>query len=142
MRIDPLWPLPREVAGDTNDRSLVFRLSWHDFSVLFAGDISWEVADYLARRNGRQLASTVLKIPHHGSRHSDTPSLYQAVQPSQAIIFVGYRNRFGLPSAETLSSLHVSGIQLLRTDLDGTIRLDVDKERQPPKIQRHFGQFN
>jgi competence protein ComEC len=142
VRFDPLWPLPQGGAGDANDRSLVFRLSWHDFSILFAGDIGWEVADYLARIYGRSLASTVLKVPHHGSRYSDAPSLYRAVQPQWAVISAGYRNRFGLPSAEVLSALHVVGIQLLRTDLDGTIHLHIAKERQPPKIQRHFGQFN
>jgi competence protein ComEC len=142
VRIEPLWPLPRGAGGDANDRSLVFRLGWQRFALLFAGDVGWEVADYLARTRGRQLACTVLKVPHHGSRHSDAPSLYRVAQPRQAVISAGYGNRFGLPAAETLAALHQAGIQVLRTDLDGTLRLVVADDGQPSIMQRHFRHFH
>ncbi len=140
--IKPLWPLPEGIGGDPNDRSLVMRLQWQAFSVLFAGDIGWEVADFLAQRYGAELASTVLKVPHHGSRHSSAPALYQAVQPRHAVISAGYQNRFGLPAAESLAALHDARVNLLRTDLDGTIQITASDEQQPLIIQRHFRQFN
>jgi competence protein ComEC len=142
VQMQPLWPIPEGIDGDTNDRSLVMRLQWQGFSVLFAGDIGWEVADFLAQRYGAQLASTVLKIPHHGSRHSSAPALYQAVQPRHAVISAGYQNRFGLPAAETLAALHGARVDLLRTDLDGTIQIIAATEQQPLIMQRHFRQFN
>lgn len=125
--IEPFWPLPRLDSDDRNDHSLVFRLLWGENSLLFTGDIGWDVADYLATHYGQRLRSTLLKIPHHGSRHSDAPTLYAAVKPAWGVIFAGKENSFGLPAAETLASLHAVRIPLLRTDLDGTIRVTFNR---------------
>jgi len=129
--LEPLAPKPAGASPespddeDMNDSSLVFRLGWGGFRVLFTGDISSLVEGELARHPER-LSCTVLKVPHHGSRYSSSLPFLRASAPSVAVISAGYRNSFHLPASETLDSLRSLGITVLRTDLDGTVRVTAD----------------
>jgi len=134
--LTPLWPLPEGAGGDVNDRSLVIRIGWGAGGVLLAGDIGWEVADHLATIRGEELPSTILKIPHHGSRHSNAPRFVERVSPRLAVIFAGRENRFGLPSAEAIAELHARRIPLWRTDLDGTLTVVIDRQGRVVSIRR------
>jgi competence protein ComEC len=49
-----------------NDLSLVLRLDYQSFSVLFTGDIGRKVEEKLVKFYP-ELKVDVLKIPHHGS---------------------------------------------------------------------------
>lgn len=111
--------------SDVNERSLVFRLSYGDFSMIFCADAGFEAEDrMLAGRH--DLKSTVLKVGHHGSRYSTSEKFLERVRPRLALISAGAGNRFGLPSARTVDLLRFKGIPLCRTDLDGTIELVTD----------------
>jgi competence protein ComEC len=86
-------------------------------------------------RSGAYLRSTVLKVPHHGSKTSSSPPFLDAVRPQVAVISVGQGNRFGHPSEEVLERLE--GTLVFRTDRNGTVsiasdghRLWIDAERQ------------
>ncbi|MGH6648204.1 DNA internalization-related competence protein ComEC/Rec2 [Aquabacterium sp.] len=78
-------------------------------SVFLAGDIeTQQEADVLARAQSSEgglasLRSTVLVVPHHGSKTSSTQAFLQAVDPMQAIIQVGRRNGYGHPSPEVVA---------------------------------------
>jgi competence protein ComEC len=67
------------------------------------------------------LKATVLKVGHHGSRYSTSEVFLDRVSPRAALISAGSGNTFGLPSTRTLSLLAGHGVQVYRTDLDGTI---------------------
>jgi competence protein ComEC len=67
------------------------------------------------------LGSTVLKVPHHGSRDSSTLEFLQAVTPKTAVISVGADNDFGHPHREVIDRLKGLGIKILRTDYEGDI---------------------
>lgn len=125
---------PRSVAGvvkenadDTslNDNSLVFRLGYKTFSMLFTADAGFPAEDRMLAE-GVDLKSTVLKVGHHGSRYSTSAGFLQRVSPDLALISAGQGNRFGLPSSATLDLLHRQGIRVLRTDQSGTIELVSD----------------
>jgi len=125
VRIEPLAPAsrpPAVPATDQNDDSLVFRMTHGSFSMLFTGDIGHDVEERLLADSAR-LRCTVLKVPHHGSRHSSSPRFLNAAAPRLALISAGARNSFGLPSAETISRLHERGIRVCRTDLDGSVQI-------------------
>lgn len=108
-----------------NEKSLVFRLSYGSFSMIFCADAGFE-AEQLMLAGQCDLESTVLKVGHHGSRYSTSEAFLERVQPSLALISAGAGNRFGLPSTRTVDLLESKGIVLYRTDRDGTIKLVTD----------------
>jgi pimeloyl-ACP methyl ester carboxylesterase len=65
-------------------------------------------------------------MPHHGSKTSSTPDFLKAVGAGQAVIPVGYRNRFGHPKDEVVARYEAMGTQLWRTDRDGAVRIALD----------------
>ncbi|NTV48257.1 MAG: DNA internalization-related competence protein ComEC/Rec2 [Geobacteraceae bacterium] len=111
--------------SSTNEQSLVFRLSYGTFSMIFCADAGFEAE--LRMLAGRyDLKSTVLKVGHHGSRYSTSEAFLEKVKPALALISVGAGNRFGLPSARTVDLLRSKKIPVYRTDRDGTIELVTD----------------
>lgn len=145
-RIEPLWPFPPGQYSDPpdeaglNDDSLVFRLVHGRFSMLFTGDIGFGSEKALLRYPER-LKSSILKVPHHGSRYSSSDAFLTAVSPNIALIGAGYRNSFHLPAGETVDALAERGITIFRTDLDGTIRVVSDGSGEKAlveKVPRHF----
>jgi len=102
-----------------NDRSLVLRVGIPGGgSVLLPGDAGAAVEERLA-----PLEATVVKVPHHGSRTASTPALVRAAHARLAIFSDGRFNRFGLPAAEVVERWRESGAEVLRTDVDGSIRV-------------------
>jgi competence protein ComEC len=101
-----------------NNLSVVLKLSGKKLSVLFTGDISFEAEDDIAHL-GSHLKSTVLKVPHHGSRKSLAEAFLFEVRPEMAVISSGRNNMFGHPHPDTLARL--TGIQIFRTDRDGAV---------------------
>jgi competence protein ComEC len=118
----------KDLASDEmgiNEESLVFRLSYGSFSMLFTADAGFSAEERILK-DGTDLTSTVLKIGHHGSRYSTSETLLGRVAPEIALISAGRSNSFGLPSVQTLSLLNRHGILTYRTDRDGTIELVSD----------------
>jgi competence protein ComEC len=122
--IEPLAPVhhPSSPEEDVNDASLVFRLKYGAFSMLFTGDIGSNTEMSLAV-HPECLSCTVLKVAHHGSRFSSSNAFLAAASPRIALISAGYGNSFGLPSGRTLALLSRRCIKVYRTDLDGTIEV-------------------
>ena len=105
--VEVLHPPGRLLTGtdsDLNNASIVLRVVYGDVSFLLTGDVFAEAErDMLSR--GVEVGSTVVKIPHHGSRSSSSAEFIERVQPSVAVISVGADNRFGHPHAETVQVL-------------------------------------
>lgn len=110
-------PAPR---SRRNDQSCVLRIAVGSQSMLLTGDIERGAEAELAR-DASALRSTVLVVPHHGSRSSSTAQFIAAVSPSWAIVPVGYRSRFGHPNAEVLARYGEAGVAIARTDMQGAI---------------------
>ena len=68
---------------------------------------------------------TILKVGHHGSKTSSSKEFINEINPKYSIISVGKNNRYGHPNKETLSVLSSSNVY--RTDLMGTIEVEIDK---------------
>lgn len=107
-------------SGNLNEASLVFRLRYGEFSILFTGDIGQDTEQRLAAKSAA-LRCTVLKVPHHGSRTSSSESFLAATSPECVLISAGFGNSFRLPAAATLARFRQRAIPIYRTDLDGTI---------------------
>ncbi len=106
-----------------NDRSCVLRVATAAGAVLLAGDIERRAEAELVAREGGRLRAHALLVPHHGSRSSSTPAFVAAVAPSLAIVSAGWRNRFRQPSPEVEARYREQGARVLRTDLEGALRL-------------------
>ena len=113
---------------DTNDDSLVMKLSYGEVDILFTGDIEAKAETRLLA-SGQDLRAEVLKVPHHGSRTSSTVPFIAAVQPKFALFSLGIRNRFGFPNAEVVARYRERECVLLRTDELGAITLKTDGRR-------------
>ncbi len=117
----------KESWRDANNNSLVLRARLGRISFLFTGDIAGPAeTEILSRLGDDRLSSTVLFVPHHGSRSSSTASLLAAVRPAEALIAAGWHNRFGFPHAEVLKRLKAVGSRIWRTDLCGAIQITTD----------------
>ena len=129
MRLRVLSPLNLPSKGacgeDVNDYSVVLRLESTGFSALLTGDLTADGQPALLR-SGASLASQVLKVPHHGAREALSEAFLERTAPQTAIISVGLGNRYGHPAPETLARLQDRGVQVYRTDRDGTVEVVVE----------------
>jgi competence protein ComEC len=127
VSIEVLGPCPGPSSDrNPNDNSFVLRVTYGARALLLVGDAEREEeADLLARARSN-LRADVLKVGHHGSATSSTPAFLAAVAPSEAVVSVGRRNRFGHPHPATLAALAASGARLWRTDRDGAITVTTD----------------
>ena len=111
---------PLHSAEDSNDNSIVLKVSFGATSFLFTGDAERaEEQDLL--NAGVNLQSTVLKVGHHGSDTSTSYSFLRAVAPQYAVISVGAGNSYGHPTEVVLSRLRDAGVTTFRTDMQGEI---------------------
>jgi competence protein ComEC len=125
VQIQVLHPPCQSVALDTNNASLVLRLSFNEMNVLLTGDIEAE-GEAIILSTGPPLASTILKVPHHGSRTSSTRAFVQAVAPQVAVASLGSNNRFSFPAPEIVQRYREQKSRFLRTDRAGTITVVSD----------------
>ena len=116
---------PENRGKDTNDRSLVLRLEKDGLAILFPGDITRRAEADLVRTQCAKLKSTVLVVPHHGSRRSSSPAFLDAVRPDLAVVSAGWRNRFGFPHPQVLQRLGRHRCEVLRTDRHGAVSLSI-----------------
>jgi competence protein ComEC len=122
IMVQVLWPEPGpSLPGDPNNNSIVIRLVYLDVVYLFTGDIEIPVERELYAY-GKQLRTTVLKIPHHGSNTSSTRAFLDLLNPRLAVFSLGYNNRFDHPDQEVVHRYEDMDIRTLRTDRAGTVR--------------------
>lgn len=110
---------------DTNNHSIVIRLTHGDNTFLFTGDMEEEAEDDLLKEKV-SLQADVLKAGHHGSRSSSSQAFLEAVSPAYAVISCGEDNSYGHPHAQTLNTLRQMGVKVFRTDEQGTILASSD----------------
>jgi len=103
---------------DINEQSVVLLVTYGATRLLLTGDAGMPTEAHLAGRVGRV---TLLKVGHHGSRYATSDRWLDELQPEDAVISVGAKNRYGHPAPEVLERLRAHGITVLRTDQRGTI---------------------
>ena len=125
--IDILFPDRDVTDWPTNDGSVVAKLSYGKNSFMLTGDATMKTESFILKDNNfADLKSDILKVGHHGSRYSSSEEFVKAVAPEVALISDGKNNKYGHPAPETISLLSRLGIEILRTDLLGTIIIKCD----------------
>ncbi len=118
-------PLASASELKENNSSMVLRMTYGPISILFAGDIEAKGERELIA-SGEDLHAMILKVPHHGSHTSSSAAFVEAVHPELAVISLGYHNRFHFPAAEVVQRYRDLDTEVLRTDEDGAISVEVN----------------
>lgn len=126
--VDYASRLPSGAGKEENERSLVATLYLGEQSFLLTGDMTAAKEEIFIKEDleGRK-GDTILKVAHHGSRFSTCDRFLRALKPRLALISVG-PNRYGHPSAEVMSRLKTRKIPSLRTDEEGAIDFQLERE--------------
>lgn len=106
---------------DLNNSSLCMMYTMGRFSFLTTGDAEKEAERALAQVGGFSLQATLFKAGHHGSSTSNTDELLALASPELAVISCGLNNDYGHPHAEVLDRFGQYGVDVYRTDLQGTV---------------------
>lgn len=129
--LEVLWPPAEEVIpGDTNDTSLVLRITYADRRILVCGDIEERAMDHLM--DATDLRADVLILPHHGSVTPVTAAFIRAVDPRYCIRSTGRRE-----TSPALAEI-VAGREYLSTAEHGAVevRLAPDGVTVRPQLSR------
>jgi competence protein ComEC len=101
----------------SNNDSLVMHVAYGGTSVMLEGDAEAPIEQAMLSESG--LASTLLKVGHHGSLTSTRPEFLARVAPQWAVISCGLHNHYGHPREEVLKALEASTVRTFSTDLNG-----------------------
>ena len=115
-----------------NNSSIVGKLTYKDFSMMFTGDCEKEIeAELLTKHN--DLKCDVLKAGHHGRRSSSTREFVAAVNPSVVLINAGNNvqknNPKGSPHRRPLEIFMAQGVNsknIFCTQWNGSITITSD----------------
>lgn len=111
----------------TNDASITFQLLYGELRVFYTGDAE-HGSEFRQTRYGELLKADIIKVPHHGSRTSSTPTFVDWVQPDWAVISVGRGNKFRHPAKATIARYANAHATILRTDRDQAVIFQSDGE--------------
>ena len=128
LYFDIIWPFSDNMISDNsiNNNSLVCKLNYKKYSMLFTGDIEAIAEKAILKKYSKSLnilKSDILKVAHHGSKTSSITEFIEKIKPKYAIIGVGEDNKFGHPSDSTIQNLEKANIRIYRTDKMGEIEM-------------------
>lgn len=120
---------PVKKYDDSNNGSIIVLVRNGEDSFLFTGDAEEEaerdLLEYYSKeaqeQSGLSLAADVFQAGHHGSQTSNSQAFLEAVSPAVVVISCGEGNSYGHPHAGILNTLREMGIQVYRTDEQGTV---------------------
>lgn len=93
-----------------NNHSCVLQVATKSSKMLLSGDIETIAENYLTTTYGKELQSSILLVPHHGSKTSSSSEFVAQVAPSYAIISAGFDNRYHFPHAKALQAYQQASI--------------------------------
>lgn len=122
--LDILFPNRNISDFESNETSIVSKLSYGQKSFLFVGDSTiYNESLIIWNEQEQTINSDILLLGHHGSKTSSSLFWLEKVSPDLAIISAGKNNRFGHPAEEILDRLSKSKTPKLITFEEGNITL-------------------
>jgi competence protein ComEC len=104
----------------TNDLSLVLEIRFGGTTVVLPGDIGSTIEKQITGKITKGSKSLLLSA-HHGSRHSNSEEMLEALRPEAVVFSCGFGNTFGFPATNVLARCDARGIRTYRTDTDGAV---------------------
>ena len=120
-KLEILWPKKDANFPDTNDYSIIIKLTVGNKTFLFTGD-----APTNAILNSNPGHIDVLKLSHHGSRTGTTEQLVRKLSPTYAVVSYAVDNSYGHPMQSVLNALRKHSVEVWGTGANGTITITCD----------------
>ena len=114
-----------KLGASKNNQSCILKVSTNEAQLLLSGDIEKPAEQYLETTYGTQLSSSVLLVPHHGSKTSSSSSFIEQVAPQYAIVSFGFDNRYHFPHQQAMQIYQQRQIELYNTADCGMVRLEL-----------------
>lgn len=112
-----------------NNSSCVLKITTGAQSALLTGDIEKQSENQLVATDALKLQSTVLVVPHHGSKTSSSPDFVSAVAPRYVLFSLGYYNRYKFPAAIVIRRYQDQHALILTTANLGAITVQLSNQR-------------
>ena len=120
-KLEILWPTKDANFPDTNDYSIIIKLTVGNKTFLFTGD-----APTSAILDSNPGHIDVLKLSHHGSRTGTTEQLVRKLSPTYAVVSYALDNSYGHPMQSVLNALRKHSVEIWGTGANGTITITCD----------------
>lgn len=133
--------VPAQNSRDINERSIVVFAGRAAQGVLLTADLGGKGLQQLQEK-ALPGPVTLLKLPHHGSRHSAPQRYLEWLKPTLAFTSSGQGNSYGFPHVETIEACRSQAIPLVRTDLSGSITFHLDENRWQTETFRREPPFS
>jgi len=93
----PTDPTDNTCPSQENNNSVVVRMDFGEFSMLFTGDAEEEERGWLVDNHASLLDVDVLKASHHGADNGVSESWLDAITPERVVISAGVNANHGHP---------------------------------------------
>ena len=120
-KLEILWPTKNANFSDTNDYSIILKLTVGTKTFLFTGDAPTSA---ILQANPGYI--DVLKLSHHGSRTGTNEQLIRRLSPTYAVLSYAVDNSYGHPMQSVLNALHKHSVEVWGTGANGTITITCD----------------
>lgn len=120
-KLEILWPKKDANFPETNDYSIIIKLTVGNKMFLFTGD-----APTSAILDSNPGHIDVLKVSHHGSRTGTTEQLVRKLSPTYAVVSYAVDNSYGHPMQSVLNALRKHSVEVWGTGANGTITITCD----------------
>lgn len=124
MKLTIYVPTPKD-KDDENENGIVVLANVGGEKTLFTGDIGSSTEEILIKKYPN-LDCDILKVGHHGSKHSTDKDFLKVITPEYSVISVGRDNSYGHPTSEVLDRLDRVNSKIYRTDILGSIVFSFD----------------
>lgn len=113
-----------DVDGNTNNYSIVLKVSFGQMDMIMTGDAETEV-EKIILESGTDIDAEILKVGHHGSDTSSSETFIDAINPDYALISCKVGNKYEHPIKSTMDKLEERNIEVYRTDECGSVVITI-----------------
>lgn len=129
--------MTRSLRNDLNNNSIVMKMHYGNFTMMFTGDIENPTEALIAEKYGSQLKSDVLKVAHHGSRTSSNYQFVSKVKPQYALVSCGDFEEYHHPNKDVVGRLEHLGAKVYNTNKNGDMVITTDGKTFKVNIETH-----
>ena len=113
-----------EVGGNTNNYSIVLKVSFGQMDMIMTGDAETEIEEKILQ-SGENIDAEILKVGHHGSDTSSSEAFLDAISPEYGLISCKIGNKYEHPIKSTMENLKERNVEIYRTDECGSVVMTI-----------------